>query len=84
MKNLLKSVLLTLALTITTSINAQSTEKFIRIIGNYIMDGYWWTLRYRTYEPSQSNSAEALYIQVKQKGQYNYENGSYFENFLGY
>ena len=53
-------------------------------IGNYIMDGYWWTLKYRTYNPSQSNSAEALFIQVKQKSQYDYENGYYFENFLGY
>ncbi|MHB1107101.1 MAG: hypothetical protein ACYCZ2_12125, partial [Lutibacter sp.] len=53
-------------------------------VGNYNITGYWWTLYFKSYNPSNNYSADALWIQVKQKGQYDYENGIYFENYLGY
>jgi len=54
------------------------------VIENYIISGYWWTMKFRSYGAKYGNGAEALWISVKEKGQNNYENSNYFENYLGF
>jgi len=52
-------------------------------IGNYHVNGFWWTIRFRTYGAKYGTGADSLWIAVKEKAQYNYDNSMYFENYLG-
>ncbi len=54
------------------------------MIGNYNITGFWWTLYFRSYNAANNYSADAIWVSVKQEGEYDFENGYYFESYLGY
>lgn len=55
------------------------------VVGNYVIDGYWFVWKFRSYgTPYGSRGADALFVQVKEKAQYNYENSDYFSDYMDF